>query len=93
MKKILFVILCLITSYCKSEINLYNFPYGIETENCIQNSIGIEFEKPKTIWSYLFIDRELRFKLEFNPEWLLGTNFINVVVPINYWCFKIYINF
>lgn len=93
MKKILFIILCLITSYCKSEINLYNFPYGIDTKNCIQNNIGIDFVKPKTIWSYLFIDRKLKFKFEINPKWLLGADFTNVVVPVSYWCFKICIDF
>jgi hypothetical protein len=103
MNKILCLLLCVFTLNCKANINLYDidlhnssilYDFNIDKnyiEYCFENNI-LCFNEPKTIWSYLFIDRQLRFKLQLNPAcWFW--DFSNSTVPVNYWCFKISINF
>lgn len=87
MKKILCILVTLLTLNCQCKTDIYNSDFDIQPY--IEY---IEFEKPKTIWSYLFIDRKLKFNLQLNPLcwfWDLSDS----VIPINYWCFKISINF
>jgi hypothetical protein len=87
MKKLLCILATLLTLNCQGETDIYNSEFDIRPY-----MEYIEFEKPKTIWSYLFIDRKLRFKLQLNPAcWFW--DFSNSTIPVNYWCFKISIDF
>jgi hypothetical protein len=87
MKKILFILAILITMSGQCSMNIYDIQYDID-----QYLPYIKIEKPKTFWSYLFIDRKLKFKLQLNPTvWFSDSN--NLTVPVNYWCFKVIIKF